>query len=278
MESLSLEHKTASRPAPFSESTACHVARKSNDHWIGPSNGHGSGRARELQAPPPSSCPSSSAAVPRTGHRGSDRRLGSCAGYQAGRGLRPPARPPSPARATGHAGPPVPPRRAKLGHRGGRERRRLDPRRAWRICGGRPSAPSSPLLPRPPMVAAAAAGSGRSKLRRRAVGRRLPSRRRACRRWRRMARCWTAARQHLQLPCPPPAPSCSLLLALIRSNGHKGYDISNPDLFSMKDALATAKPQPSDHQPPLPNEGARTISNKVYSEVHPNEIFCWETI
>jgi len=39
----------------------------------------------------------------------------------------------------------------------------------------------------------------------------------------------------------------------------------------MKDALATAKPQPSDHQPPLPNEGARTISNKVYIEVHPNE-------
>ena len=51
---------------------------------------------------------------------------------------------PSPARAAGHAALPVPPRRPKLGHRGGRERRWPDPHRAWRICGGRPSAPSSP--------------------------------------------------------------------------------------------------------------------------------------
>ena len=44
----------------------------------------------------------------------------------------------------------------------------------------------------------------------------------------------------------------------------------------MEDALATAKPQSSDHQPPLPNEGARAVTNKVDSEVHPNEI--WKLI
>jgi len=41
----------------------------------------------------------------------------------------------------------------------------------------------------------------------------------------------------------------------------------------MEDVLATAKPQSSDHQPPLPNEGARAVTNKVDSEVHPNEIW-----
>jgi len=48
--------------------------------------------------------------------------------------------------------------------------------------------------------------------------------------------------------------------------------MSNPDLLGMEDALATAKAQSSDHQPPVPNEGARAVTNKVDSEVHPNEV------
>lgn len=51
-----------------------------------------------------------------------------------------------------------------------------------------------------------------------------------------------------------------------------GDDISNPDLLGMEDGFATSKAQPSDHQPPLLNEGAGTVANKVDSEVHPNEV------
>ena len=51
-----------------------------------------------------------------------------------------------------------------------------------------------------------------------------------------------------------------------------GDEMSNPDLLGMEDALATAKAQSSDHQPPLPNEGTRAVTNKVDSEVHPNEV------
>jgi len=65
-----------------------------------------------------------------------------------------------------------------------------------------------------------------------------------------------------------PAEDVSLQL----QSDHRGDDISNPDLLGMEDALATAKAQSSDHQPPLPNEGTRAVTNKVDSEVHPNEV------
>jgi tRNA A-37 threonylcarbamoyl transferase component Bud32 len=65
-----------------------------------------------------------------------------------------------------------------------------------------------------------------------------------------------------------PAEDVSLQL----QSDHKGDDISNPDLLGMEDALATSKAQSSDHQPPLPNEGARAVTNKVDSEVHLNEV------
>ncbi|OEL38253.1 Serine/threonine-protein kinase CTR1 [Dichanthelium oligosanthes] len=53
---------------------------------------------------------------------------------------------------------------------------------------------------------------------------------------------------------------------------HKGDDISNPDLLGMEDGLATSKAQSSEHQPPLLNEGAGAVTNKVDGEVHPNEV------
>lgn len=40
----------------------------------------------------------------------------------------------------------------------------------------------------------------------------------------------------------------------------------------MEDGFATSKAQPSDHQPPLLNEGAGAVANKVDGEVHPNEV------
>ena len=42
----SSKHESASRPGPFSDSSLRHVARKHNKRTIGPSNGHGSERAR----------------------------------------------------------------------------------------------------------------------------------------------------------------------------------------------------------------------------------------
>ncbi|RCV22172.1 hypothetical protein SETIT_4G199300v2 [Setaria italica] len=65
-----------------------------------------------------------------------------------------------------------------------------------------------------------------------------------------------------------PAEDVSLQL----QSDHKGDDISNPDLLGMEDGFATSKAQPSDHQPPLLNEGAGAVANKVDGEVHPNEV------
>ncbi|CAL5053995.1 unnamed protein product [Urochloa decumbens] len=53
---------------------------------------------------------------------------------------------------------------------------------------------------------------------------------------------------------------------------YKGDDISNPDLLGAEDGLAASKAQSSDHQPPLLNEGAGAVTNKVDGEVHPNEV------
>jgi hypothetical protein len=62
------------------------------------------------------------------------------------------------------------------------------------------------------------------------------------------------------------------LLVLFTSIINPGDDISNPDLLSMDDGLATSKAQSSEPQPPLVNEGVGAITNKVEGEVHPNEV------
>ncbi|AQL04546.1 Protein kinase superfamily protein with octicosapeptide/Phox/Bem1p domain [Zea mays] len=61
-------------------------------------------------------------------------------------------------------------------------------------------------------------------------------------------------------------------VSLQKQSDHKGDDISNPDLLSMDDGLATSKAQSSEPQPPLVNEGVGAITNKVEGEVHPNEV------
>jgi hypothetical protein len=51
-----------------------------------------------------------------------------------------------------------------------------------------------------------------------------------------------------------------------------GNDISNTDLLSIEDGLATSKAQASEPQPPLVNEGVGAVTNEVEGEVHPNEV------
>lgn len=61
-------------------------------------------------------------------------------------------------------------------------------------------------------------------------------------------------------------------VSLQKQSDHKGDDISNPDLLSIEDGLATSKAQASEPQPPLVNEGVGAVTNEVEGEVHPNEV------
>ncbi|KAJ1260116.1 hypothetical protein BS78_10G207400 [Paspalum vaginatum] len=61
-------------------------------------------------------------------------------------------------------------------------------------------------------------------------------------------------------------------VSLQQQPDHEGDDISNPDLLSMEDGLATSKAQSSELQPPLQNEGVGAVTNKVDNEAHPNEV------